>query len=625
MIIKCISIFNFRGIEKLEKLEISNLNTFVGKNDAGKSAMLRALECFFNEKQFVIKDVFRGKPEGEETVIEISFSTSVEIDDSALDENGNITIGRAFCLEKGKVKSRSYYLVYDYRNEAYQNLWNKKEQELNALIQELGEEPEKSGRGKKNIQRIQQLKTLLQEEGRQNIRHELGDFLKNLNNMYDISLPEYSLFDAEQDLDIGATKFQSLFKPIISSYFENAEDQTEQLEEELKKDLAEEFEEIRKFMEKNVPEIKRLNPTTEFDWSKSLKKFDLNLEFNDQEFDVPVSHKGTGFKRLLMVAFFEYLASKKTVSNQIFAIEEPETYLHPSAQDDLLKSIVKISEKSQFFLTTHSPIFAGATNGQNSILVTKTSRSVSEYERGEEIISRIIDELGIKPDYNLLKNTKFLVFVEGPDDVECLQVVARVLLKTSLEDDQILCLWGGGSSLKNYADLGLFKKLSNGTSNYAVIVDGDSNDPIKEKEKVAIQSRCETDGAIFYKLSKKEIENYCHPAAISRLCPDIKQEDIQITGEIDVSQHLKDIGLIRNFKNKMNIKVFKEMTEKEWGEADEKDEFKNFLQEIYTQLGLGAAVGGLDERHSSSVPLPPLTQTEKSDSYTIEKKITQEE
>lgn len=51
MRIKHITILNFRGIDKLERLEISNLNTFVGKNDAGKSAILRALDCFNRNKR----------------------------------------------------------------------------------------------------------------------------------------------------------------------------------------------------------------------------------------------------------------------------------------------------------------------------------------------------------------------------------------------------------------------------------------------------------------------------------------------------------------------------------------------------------------------------------------------
>ena len=51
MKLKYITIQNFRGIDVLNKLEVSSLNTFVGKNDGGKSIILRALDCFFNEKK----------------------------------------------------------------------------------------------------------------------------------------------------------------------------------------------------------------------------------------------------------------------------------------------------------------------------------------------------------------------------------------------------------------------------------------------------------------------------------------------------------------------------------------------------------------------------------------------
>ncbi|KXT72208.1 hypothetical protein SGODD07_00780 [Streptococcus gordonii] len=39
----------------------------------------------------------------------------------------------------------------------------------------------------------------------------------------------------------------------------------------------------------------------------------------------------------------------------MFFIDEPETFLHPKAQDKLIDSLNKISEKYQVFITTHSP------------------------------------------------------------------------------------------------------------------------------------------------------------------------------------------------------------------------------------------------------------------------------
>ncbi|MFW0837528.1 MAG: ATP-dependent nuclease [Candidatus Komeilibacteria bacterium] len=584
MRVKYLTIRNFRGIDKLENLEISNLNTFVGKNDAGKSAILRALACFFDVKKFDIKDVFKGKQDNDVTSIEISFEPSVEIDDLALDSRKLITIKKEFVVVNGKAKSSEYYLSNDYIDEKYQNLWNKKEQDLNQIISDLGEEPNKSGRGKKNIIRIDQIKTALARNIRTDTYHELEDFLKNIEKTYKISLPEYSLFDAEQDLNIEATNFQSQFKPIISAYFETTKDKTAEIEKGLKQDLATEFEEIRKYMTKNVSGLKKLNPTTDFDWSKSLKKFDLNLEFEGQNFDVPISHKGTGFKRLLMVAYFEYLANKKSIKNQIFAIEEPETYLHPSAQQDLLNSIVRISEDSQFFLTTHSPVFAGATDGKNSILVIKDELGISHYSREEQdIIDQIINELGIRPDYNLLKEIKYLIFVEGVDDIHFLKTYAKTVLNKDLENDKILCVIGGGGSLKNYADLNLFKKLK-GNNLYSVMVDGDDQSNGKAKWCERIKAKCDEDTADFKKLSKREIENYCHPQAICRKCTDLDISKIAIQDDTDVAKHLKEIGLVKNFKNDLNIEVFNEMTKEEWEQTDSNNEVKVFIEAIYTKI-----------------------------------------
>ena len=601
MILKYITIKNFRGVDALEKFEVSNLNTFVGKNDAGKSAFLRALECFFDEKKFDIKDVFKGKSDDETTIVELSFLPSLEIDGLALDKDRLITIKKEFTLVNGKPKLSTFYLSNDFVDEQYQDLWNKKEQDLNQIISNLGQKPNKSGRGKKNILRIEQIKEILQNKERENTYHEIGDFLKNIEKTYEIKLPEYSLFDAEQDLDVQATNFQSQFKPIIASYFKNVKADTGEIEKGLRKELHTEFDEIRKFMNKNVPGLKKLNPTTEFDWTKSLKKFDLNLEFEGQNFDVPISHKGTGFKRLLMVAYFEYLASKKSVLNQIFAIEEPETYLHPSAQEDLLNSIIKISEDSQFFLTTHSPVFAGATDGENSILVTKDETGISRYSRGKEnIIEQIINELGIRPDYNLLKNTKYIIFVEGPDDVLFLRIATKKLLDKDLQNDGIACVIGGGSSLSNYADLGLFNEISNKTDNYAVFVDGDNGDEPKQKEKEKIKAQCDSDGALFFKLSKREIENYCQVDTIKNcyIC-DIKNREgensqnpkileiqslnFSINDDTDVEEFLKKLGFY-GFKNGMNIKVFESMTKREFEMVDSDSEIKQFINEVYKRF-----------------------------------------
>lgn len=600
MKINKITIKNFRGVDNFENLEVSDFNVFVGKNDAGKSIILNAFNCFFNEKVFVKEDIFKGKPEEENTFIELSFSLSKEVDDLLIDSNKLLTVKKEYFLDdKGKPKVNTYYKVNDFKNSEYQDLWNKKEDDLNKIVESLGGEVTRSGRGNKNLLRIEQIKTLLPEEEKEEVYHPVGDILKTVDKNYKLKLPEYALFGAEEDLNVGATTFQSQFKFLITEGIDSNKDITDRLEEEVKKGLEKEFGEIKDIMAKNVNGLKELKPTLNCDWQKAIK-FSLNLSFDGESYSVPISHKGTGFKRLLMVAYFEYLSNKKNVTNQIFAIEEPETFLHPSAQNNLLNSILKISKKSQFFITTHSPVFAGQAKGENSVLVTKNEQGISKYERGGEIIDNIIKELGIKSDYNLLENAKFLIFVEGRDDLQFLQIVAKTILDKDLEEDGILCVIGGGSSLKNYADLKLFKKLSGNTNKYAVLVDGDNGDEAKEKEKEEIKNQCDEDQALFCKLSKREIENYCCPECIKKsYIEEIKEREgeesqnprlgeiegiaIEFDENTDVEEYLKTLGL-NNFKSGYNIKTFSLMDKDKWEEIDTAKEIENFVNSVYSKL-----------------------------------------
>jgi hypothetical protein len=159
---------------------------------------------------------------------------------------------------------------------------------------------------------------------------------------------------------------------------------------------------------------------------------------------------------------------------------------------------------------------------------------------------------------------------------------------------------GGGSSLKNYADLDLFKKLK-GNNFYSVIVDGDDNKNGKDKWCERIKSRCESDGADFKKLTKREIENYCHHERIKKCIvakikeqegentknpriEEIKSLTIEISDTTDVEKYLDDIGLIKNFKNGLNIEVFNHMTKDEWEKTDNEEEIKTFIEEIYKKI-----------------------------------------
>lgn len=49
MLIHSIILENFRGYQTRQVIQLSDFTAFVGKNDAGKSTILEALDIFFND------------------------------------------------------------------------------------------------------------------------------------------------------------------------------------------------------------------------------------------------------------------------------------------------------------------------------------------------------------------------------------------------------------------------------------------------------------------------------------------------------------------------------------------------------------------------------------------------
>ncbi len=94
MIIKKISIKNFRGIKELSNFELNKYNVLVGKNDSGKSIILYALKAFFDGK-IDAKDIFKGAG-NEDAEIEVSFSVEGKLDCSLLDSEGLLTFKHSY-------------------------------------------------------------------------------------------------------------------------------------------------------------------------------------------------------------------------------------------------------------------------------------------------------------------------------------------------------------------------------------------------------------------------------------------------------------------------------------------------------------------------------------------------
>lgn len=271
-----------------------------------------------------------------------------------------------------------------------------------------------------------------------------------------------------------------------------------------------------------------------------------------------------------MVAYFEYLSQKETAGLQIFGIEEPETYLHPELQYEFLNSILEISDYSQFLVTTHSPVFAGATQ-RNNIVVVKKEEGISTYNtynNNNDILDEVINELGIRPNFNLInENYRKIIFVEGKGD--CLFWECAIGKLTDYINNDILFIPCGGEQVEFFVNASLCQKLHR---RFIFILDSDKGAvdfAAKLENKRELKTKIEDMGGEFEILRKREIENYYHRDAIIRLIGEsiTIPDDFIIEDYSDIKEEIKLKILSQNrtnFKAKNNMSIFNEMTREEW-------------------------------------------------------------
>jgi predicted ATP-dependent endonuclease of OLD family len=263
----------------------------------------------------------------------------------------------------------------------------------------------------------------------------------------------------------------------------------------------------------------------------------------------------------------------------IYLIEEPETFLHPTAQQDLLNAFKELSNDNQIIITTHSPVFAGATSVKGVVLCTKENQSNYENaieENDNAFLLKIIEELGIKPSYNLRDDFEKILFVEGQDDATFYKILCAKLLGKNLED-KVLVLPTGGSSIDSFINITYFKK--NGRELF-LILDSDKGLATKNPEKPLIQAKSilnfNNGFGKGYALKKSNIESYLHPTALKNFYNHLNDVEIPFfEDDQDLSIYFKE----NRINKKHNTKIFNLMVKNEF-EVVVEQELIDFLKEI---------------------------------------------
>jgi putative ATP-dependent endonuclease of the OLD family len=534
-----IKIKNFRCYQAETIFLIDELTAIIGKNDIGKSTILEALDGFFNDKidqsdlannadsnSVELTCYFEGV--AEQIVLDTTVTTS-PVEEGILNNENQLEVKKVFSF--AAKKSSAVFVVGNYPTDArLTKLLSMKNTALKNYAEELSVALEGINRTKnppirKRIRDFvggERALTEFKVDGNVDSEDNLKAIWSSLKKL----LPIYSLFKVDKKLDDKDGDIQDPMKIAVSEALALPEiqellDQVEAKVKAASTAVADKtIEKLKDFDEAISERLKSdFNKIPSYD-----KIFDLTLL---NENNIPLNKRGSGIRRLVLLAFFQAQAEKrKTEDNApaiIYAIEEPETSQHPNHQKMLIESLVKLSEQTnvQVLFSTHSanlvreiPIHALryiSSTGDGSISI-EYGKNITDGSDNEIVIRKIIETLGILP--NPADRIKVLLYVEGNHDVNALKRYSHILnvanpaiidLSTSKEVGYVIT---GGSALKHYIE---HKHLEGLGKPEVHIYD---NDVLEYRTAVVGINAESNPNKIAFNTTKTELENYLHHEAI---------------------------------------------------------------------------------------------------------------
>ena len=526
---------NFRGYSEPTKINFENdLTAFIGKNDAGKSTILEALEIFFNNETIKI-DAGDLSKNASNSVISIScvfdeLPTEVIVDEEATtsleseyltDSNGRIHICKEYKVQATIGKPNICLVANHPSAKSLAELHSKKISELKTLGREFGVEDavkdqRVSSQWRKALWASQKSLDLALTKISIN---DLGSESKAIYSKIEALLPTFALFRSDRE--------SSDLDPEAKNPLQTAVKQAQ-------KELSSEIEALQKKVEsyvfsvadRTLEKIREMDPLLASELTPRFKEppkwtFNFTLDGDD---GIPINKRGSGARRLILLNFFRAEAEKKRVEGEsqkvIYAIEEPETSQHPNYQMMLISSLLKLAghKDCQIILTTHVP-------GLASLLPTDSIRLISKDLMGKPVLQYSSDEalelavatLGVLPETGIAGANSILL-VEGHSDITFINHAALTLktaghIATTLADKKIAIIpIGGCGNLKHWVTKQVIEQLG---LNWGAFLDSDIGDVEEHAKRTKQANELGVLGKEVILTRKREAENYICPTMLS--------------------------------------------------------------------------------------------------------------
>lgn len=392
MKIRSIQIKRFRSILdlKLDLDSLEHITTICGANNAGKTNVLRAINLFFNPKDYEASEdspnhKFYGSRGGK-----VYPEISIDFEDN----NIIYRITKTFDIEGiNKVSGKKISTTEK------QSLDNNA---INSLLNKIS-----------------------------------FFYIPSIN----ISFPDLinNLIEEIYDLEYAKARFSGLKSKLKESFDNYVTGLVDVLN-----DLAEEIN----------PTFQEFNENWEvgFEYDSDVKKFrdlissDVEFFFNDKS-NRNIEAKGSGLQRLGFILMHSRILSKIRNKQPILLIDEPDIYLHQGLQKKLKSHLENLCPKSQIIITSHSPVFINSYNLRNTFLLDLEIGERILYKRTNKEFypldtclvdieqstgnQKIREYLGIElDDYDLLSD--YNIMVEGDIDKKFIEETSNLFsIKTA--------------------------------------------------------------------------------------------------------------------------------------------------------------------------------------------------
>lgn len=405
MIIESVRIKNFRSIRD-EELNCDSLTVLVGRNGAGKSSFLHALQVFYEPKMTVSPDDFYAGNSSDEIEIAVKFGdlNSEEKEQFAAYLDGDtLTVARVFCAD---LKSSGKYHGMKMQNSDFAGIRNASSGKRNRYDELRKDSHYAELRAVRNAKEVDEALTEWESANpdRCERMRDAGQFF-GFTGVAQGYLGRYTRFvlipavrdaseDASEGKGSGITEIMDLVvrqtlasKPEVVALRNDTQTRYGEIMDPAKlSELGDIQEQLSTTFRQFAPEAGlALNWEGDFAIDFPLPKAEVKI--HEDGYASSVQRCGHGIQRAFVLAMLQHLAAAKSVESVqgdddeslhdasrtttcpdlILAIEEPELYQHPSRQRHMASVLSKlaigttpgVAERTQVIYTTHSPLFVG--------------------------------------------------------------------------------------------------------------------------------------------------------------------------------------------------------------------------------------------------------------------------